>query len=105
MKPMFLHIGARRDLRDTVDYYDGQRIGLGTEVSAEVFAALDEIAKRPGFYPKHDRGDAQVCVLKRFPYSIIFRETEDAIWILAIAHHSRDDYWARRKPTNGSVGR
>jgi hypothetical protein len=35
--------------------------------------------------------------LRRFPFAIVYREKQDAIQILAIAHgHRRPKYWKRR---------
>lgn len=36
-------------------------------------------------------------VMDRFPYSIVYRHTEDTVTIIAIAHHSRrPGYWESR---------
>lgn len=44
------------------------------------------------------RGASRRYVLRRFPYSIIYRATADAIQIVAVAHHRRKPgYWTKRK--------
>ncbi len=37
--------------------------------------------------------------LHRFPYSVIYEELADHIWVAAVGHHSRQPgYWACRRP-------
>jgi plasmid stabilization system protein ParE len=44
------------------------------------------------------RGTSRRYVLRRFPYSIIYRATADEIQIVAVAHHRRrPGYWAKRR--------
>jgi toxin ParE1/3/4 len=36
-------------------------------------------------------------LVRRFPYSVIYREEDDRMYVLAIAHHRRrPDYWRER---------
>jgi len=36
--------------------------------------------------------------LKRFPYSLVFRDEPEYILVIAVAHHRRrSGYWSRRK--------
>ncbi|MBI4996895.1 MAG: type II toxin-antitoxin system RelE/ParE family toxin [Rhodocyclales bacterium] len=44
------------------------------------------------------RGTSRRYVLRRFPYSIIYRATANEIQIVAVAHHRRrPGYWTKRK--------
>ena len=51
---------------------------------------------RPASGPLFEVGTRRY-VLQRFPYSIIYREAEAGIDVVAIAHHKRRPrYWYRR---------
>jgi hypothetical protein len=38
-----------------------------------------------------------MCLLKKFPYLVVFREYPDHLFIVAVAHgHRRPGYWRKR---------
>jgi plasmid stabilization system protein ParE len=97
MRVRFLQV-AKRELDDAVDYYNREKPGLGYEFLWEVFFAIDRIKQFPqawqAFYE-----DARRCIIRRFPYGIIYVQEKDIILILAIAHlHRTPDYWIDRLP-------
>jgi plasmid stabilization system protein ParE len=50
------------------------------------------LRKTPGLrHPFHQ--DFRKIRLSRFPYKIIYRIEGDVIYIVAVAHDARDDYW------------
>ena len=58
---------------------------------------VSRLAKSPGRYAIV-RGNIRRCMLRRFPYGVYFRETNDEIRILVIKHHSRHpDYGLDRE--------
>lgn len=95
---------ALQELADAADWYEGRRRGLELELLAALDAALQVIRADP-------RRSAQLetlpeepgvrrMLLDRFPYAIVFEETKDEIWILAIAHtRRRPGYWRDRRST------
>jgi plasmid stabilization system protein ParE len=95
MKVRFLQI-AKRELDDAVDYYNRERPGLGYELLWEVFFAIDRIKQFPQTWQTFYE-DARRCLVRRFPYGIIYVQEKDSILILAIAHlHREPDYWIDR---------
>lgn len=46
-KPVRLTPGAREDLRQGEEYFDGKRAGLGDEFNDEVLGVLDRIQHMP----------------------------------------------------------
>jgi plasmid stabilization system protein ParE len=70
--------------------------------AADAFlAALDqairEIAESPERSPLHLHGTRK-SLLRRFPYSVIYRVTATAIQIIAVAHgRRRPGYWKARR--------
>jgi toxin ParE1/3/4 len=99
VKPVELHPEADAELRSAVAYYEAQRPGLGLDLQAEVEAALRRIQLNPLLFPPTGRPPLRKCVLRRFPYTIIFAERRDRIWVSAIAHQKRKPgYWSHRRP-------
>jgi toxin ParE1/3/4 len=97
VKPVTIHEGAEADLRDGITYYNDQRAGLGGELRAELELALTRIQENPLAYAMEDDEGTRFCPLHRFPYSIVYLDLEDAIWVAAVVHHRRRPrYWAGR---------
>lgn len=64
--------------------------------ASELDRVLDLVIKTPGRWPVGDLATRRF-VLQRFPFAVIYRETEKAIQVLAIAHgHRRPGYWKER---------
>lgn len=64
---------------------------------AEVDAAFGRIAEAPETWPRYRRGTRRF-VLRRFPFSIVYRTEADVVYVVAVAHAKRrPEYWRRRK--------
>jgi toxin ParE1/3/4 len=79
-----------------VRYYEKERASLAAEFLEELSAAVNRVRENPQAYADEDGG--RRAPLHRFPYSVVYIDFEDHIWIAAVAHHHRKPYWARRKP-------
>jgi toxin ParE1/3/4 len=96
VKPIGIHPAAEAEIWAELAYYDNKRAGLGRDLKLEIRAALARIQQHPGAFAA-DRRHLRRCLLKRFPFSVVYREEEDAIWIIALAHHKRrPNYWRTR---------
>jgi toxin ParE1/3/4 len=59
----------------------------------ETFAAIEEKA---GMFPEYLCGTKR-CLVKKFPYLVIFYEMPDCLLVVAVAHGRRKPgYWRRR---------
>lgn len=97
MKAASFHEAAEAELREALDYYAEQRPGLDGELRREFEAALQRIRENPQIYPLEGDDGVRYCPLRRFPYTLVFVDMDDEIWIAAVAHQRRrPDYWARR---------
>ena len=66
--------------------------------SDEVDAAESAIARLPEAWPRFDYGTRRY-LLRRYPFSIIYRVEADRVLIVAVAHgHRRPGYWKSRLP-------
>jgi len=62
----------------------------------ELFRTVDGIVRNPQLFPVFYR-DTRKAMLRRFPYSVIYRVASDGIQIIAIAHaRRRPNYWRNR---------
>jgi toxin ParE1/3/4 len=91
------HVAAEAEHLETVAYYESKRPGLGATYWAEFELAMERILEMPRSYPIEMEPDIRHRVMKKFPFTIIFRETPNLIQVLAIAHHRRRPaYWLGR---------
>lgn len=89
---------AEAELQESAQWYEDRRPGLGDEFLDAVLALLRRVQEHPHHFPCV-RGDVRrAVVIKRFPFSIYFREVEpERVEILAILNDSRDDeVWQKR---------
>ena len=87
---------AELELDDAYDYYEYELEGLGRKFLEEFKGGIKRILNHPRAWSPI-RKDIRKCILKKFPYNIIYAIEEDLIIILAVAHqHRRPDYWIDR---------
>ena len=57
---------------------------------------LGLIGANPDLFPQYD-DEHRFAVLKRFPYSVVYRVQPAGIYVIAVAHSSRSPgYWQGR---------
>lgn len=92
---------ADAEYRHAGRWYEGRRAGLGLEFFDAVDAAIGQIVDLPRSGSRVPRVPAELPVrqiaVKRFPYHVIYLETQNDIRILAVAHDRRKPgYWKSR---------
>lgn len=96
MKPLAYHPEARSEIAAAHEWYRRQSMQAADGFLEELIPALDRVQERPGLYPRYLYG-TQRLVLRRYPFSIVFREQTRSIQIVAIAHAKRrPGYWKGR---------
>lgn len=99
MKPVIFHSEAEWDLHQAIIFYERERPGLGRELRYEVEAAVRRIQQSPRAFPLQADRETRKGLVHRFPYTIVFVELEEVLWIAAVAHQKRHpQYWSRRRP-------
>jgi len=95
------HAAAEAELNQAVDYYNTCRLNLGWEFSQEVHAAIQNITVYPEAWTplsKHTRR----CLVRRFPYGVIYQTAGDVIRIIAVMQLNRKPgYWRDRMEPGG----
>ena len=91
------HPEAEAEHLETVAYYETRRAGLGASYLAEFESGLEGVCEAPDRYPIEREPDIRRIRLKRFPFTVLFRESEGMVQVLAVAHHHRrPSYWLGR---------
>lgn len=66
--------------------------------SEELDAAESAIVRLPEAWPPFDLGTRRY-LLRRFPFSVVYRLESERVLIVAVAHaHRHPDYWKGRTP-------
>lgn len=96
VKKTEVHPEARAEITGSLGYYKEKDPTVAEDFDVTIDAAVLLIAAKPNTWPTYLHSTRRY-VLNRFPYSIIYREHNDAIQIIALAHHRRKPgYWSKR---------
>lgn len=97
MKRVIYHCEADVELVAAAKYYQCQREALGREFLHTVHLEPGKVQQNPKRFSFCDR-PIRSCRIPGFPYRIIYEEFDEAIYIFAVMHLSRDPkYWKRRR--------
>lgn len=96
-----IHPSALGDASAAANWYGDQRSGLGDDFLDEVLDVSESIRRAPESFarPEEYSGayDVRRCVLKRFPFMIVFQRDHLGMTVIAVAHARRQPvYWSDR---------
>ena len=77
-----------RELLDAIEFYELQLPGLGQAFAEELFESLEFIQQFPNGWQKVGR-HTHKCILRKFPYLVLYVIEETQIVITSIAHQHR----------------
>lgn len=98
MKPVCFHPEAEAEMVDAAMWYESQQQGLGKRFLTSVHDSLHRIALNPETYP-YVEGDVRRCLVKIFPYGVLFRMRGGVVSVMAVMHlHREPGYWKTRAP-------
>ncbi|MGQ0736757.1 MAG: type II toxin-antitoxin system RelE/ParE family toxin [Acidobacteriota bacterium] len=79
-------------------WYAARSLTAASGFFDEIDAAISAIRRLPSAWPPFDHGTRRY-LLRRYPFSVVYRIERHRILIVAIAHgHRRPDYWKDRLP-------
>jgi len=91
------HPEAETEYLETVAYYESQNPGLGALYISDFESVMKHACGFPARYPVEKKPDIRRIRLKHFPFTVLFRESDSIIQVLAVAHHRRRPvYWMNR---------
>jgi len=81
---------------DAARFYEKRNEGLGWRFLRAVGDAETRIARNPRTFPLLE-GEFRRCIVRGFPYSLLFRFDDDGVLVVAVANQRRrPGYWRRR---------
>jgi toxin ParE1/3/4 len=96
MKYVF-HPDALAEYADAVKYYVNQNSNIAQAFINSIENAVYRIRESSTLYPEIDE-DVRRCMVKKFPYAVLYTIEEDYLLILAVMHCSREpNYWKDRQ--------
>jgi toxin ParE1/3/4 len=95
---------AEAELLHEVEYYSMARSGTGIRFQAAVEVALQRAQSHPRGGAPSPHGTRSMLI-KGFPFSLVYRHTEQELLVVALApHRRRPGYW-RTRIVAGKLGR
>ena len=80
---------AEQDIREAYSWYETQMSGLGANFLLRIDAALSSVQRNPRQYPLIHQ-EVRRCLVRSFPYGILFLVEDKRIIVLAVFHAKRD---------------
>ena len=91
-----MHPEAREEFLAAIDYYNNAEPGLGMAFYAEVESAIALVETYPDMWTDIG-GNIRRCLVRRFPYAILYSKEDNHVFIYAIMHTKREPgYWHDR---------
>jgi plasmid stabilization system protein ParE len=91
------HPAAEAEHLDQIAFYESRQRGLGARYRDHFMKAIETACAAPTRFAVDQPPDIRRIRLQPFPLTIIFRQHETKIQILAIAHYRRPPrYWLDR---------
>ena len=96
MLNVIFHLDIELEVKASYEWYQNQAEGLGEDFLTELESAYQAILELPNTWPKFHSGFRRF-LLSKFPFSIIYRLTQETIFVVAVMHNSRKPrYWVDR---------
>ena len=95
MKIEFLE-AAQAELDEAFNWYQAQQLNLGVQFLTEFDSSIRRICAYPKSYALLG-DDVRRCLIKRFPYAVMYGIDAGTIVIIEVAHlHRKPNYWHGR---------
>jgi len=92
----YFHPEAEIELQQAINYYEDIRENLGHDFAIETYAAIARAESYPKSWTLIDK-NIRRSLVARFPYGILYSDSEKGIYILAVMNlHRKPDYWQDR---------
>jgi toxin ParE1/3/4 len=92
-----LHPDAALEHEEQIAYYEERRAGLGRRYHLATLRAIERAVLAPHRFKIVRPPNLRKVSLRGFPFTVIYREVDFQVQVLAVAHHRRaPNYWARR---------
>lgn len=90
------HPQAEQEVQRAFRWYNERSPAAAQGFLADLDHAVLRVTEAPTRWPCY-QGPARRYIFQQFPFSLIYRITDDAIDVIAVAHHRRrPGYWSDR---------
>jgi plasmid stabilization system protein ParE len=90
------HPEAEHELYEAASRYESEVPELGLRLGEEVERVIQLLLEHPELGSRLD-DELRHFVLRRFPFSVVYAVAGDLVYIVAVAHGSREpEYWRLR---------
>ena len=97
MGDLIFHPEADEEYRHAYRWYEERSPRTAQRFEAEVESTLNRVSDEPQLFPKYD-ATHRFAIVRRFPYSVVYRTLGDRLYVIAVAHSSRSPrYWRDRE--------
>ena len=80
---------ARNEALAAQDWYESRALGLGLEFARSLEAAVASAIRNPDTFILVD-GECRRVLLRKFPFSLIYRARPAELLVIAVFHHRRE---------------
>lgn len=92
----WVHPKAIAEARAAREWYQARNVEVAEAFMAELDLAIERIEEAPRRWPPY-LANTRRYLLRRFPFSVVFREANERVEVLAVAHaRRRPGYWLGR---------
>jgi plasmid stabilization system protein ParE len=96
VKRHVFHAEANREYMQAAEYYANIAPGLGARFYDEIERLILEVRRQPDLFFRFSP-PARRALSREFPYSVVYLDQPDRVWIVAVMHAKRrPGYWRDR---------
>jgi plasmid stabilization system protein ParE len=96
LKPHIFHPEAADEYVQAVEYYSGITSELGAHFYQEIQRVIEQVSRQPERFLRVS-SRARRGLARSFPYSVVYVDLPESIWIVAVMHAKRrPGYWRKR---------
>ncbi len=97
MVDLLFHPEAELEYTAAIHWYEERSLRAAARFESEVEHVLALIRSDPEAFARYDDVHRFVLV-RRFPYSVVYRTLSERLYVIAVAHSSRSPgYWQSRQ--------
>ncbi len=93
---LLYHPLAAQEISDAAAFYESKAAGLGATFLEQIDAAAEMLSRDVHRWPLIEH-DIRRIMLKRFPFGIYFRISDDAVRVLTLKHHRQHPGYGMRR--------
>jgi toxin ParE1/3/4 len=96
VKRAVFHPEASQEYLQAIEYHAAINVELGARFDSEIQRLVSEVSRDPQrFFRFHP--PARRALSREFPYSVVYLDEPDRVWIVAVMHAKRrPGYWKKR---------